>query len=325
MRRTTIALLAALEAAVAALIGLGIVLVPLMLLWAMQYGLAVDATVFLRAAADVWLLGHGVDLTVQLDPVTAGGLGLPGAGEPFPITIALLGFALLSVAAGRRIGRRSAAGGHSITGSVAAVVVYAVVGATLAIVAGADVARASIWQATLLPAFIVAIGVAIGAVAETLREPSPTDAAGGFFRDRLGALPRGGLDAVVAAVRIGAGAAFALLAVAAVFLAVLITLDYATIAGLSQSLGAGVDGGIALVVARARIPAEPRGVARGVDARPGLRARHRYDRGTRGHAARAGSRHSAARGAPGRRAAVRRAVAARARARRVRRRLAGAG
>ncbi len=173
----------------------------------------------------------------------------PAPSEPFPITIALLGFALLSVAAGRRIGRRSAAGGHSITGSVAAVVVYAAVGATLAIVAGADVARASIWQATLLPAFTVAIGVAIGAIAETLREPSPTDAAGGFLRDRLGALPRGGLDAVVAAVRIGAGAAFALLAVAAVFLAVLITLDYATIAGLSQSLGAGVDGGIALVVA----------------------------------------------------------------------------
>lgn len=249
MRRTTIALLAALEAAVAALIGLGIVLVPLMLLWAIQYGLTVDATVFLRAAADVWLLGHGVDLIVQLDPVTAGGLGLPGAGEPFPITIALLGFAVLSVAAGRRIGRRSAAGGHSITGSVAAVVVYAVVGATLGLLAGADVARASIWQATLLPAFTVAIGVAIGAIAETLREPSPTDAAGGFFRDRLGAMPRGGLDAVVAAVRIGAGAAFALLAVAGVFLAVLITLDYATIAGLSQSLGAGVDGGIALVVA----------------------------------------------------------------------------
>ncbi len=248
MRRTTIALLAALEAAVAALIGLGIVLVPLMLLWAVQYGLAIDATVFLRAAADVWLLGHGVDLTVQLDPVTAGGLGLPGADEPFTITIALLGFALLSVAAGRRIGRRSAAGGHSITGSVAAVVVYAAVGCTLALVAGADVARASVWQATLLPAFTVAIGVAIGAVAESLREPSPTDAAGGFFRERLGDLPPRVVDAVTAAVRIGAGAAFALLAVAAVFVAVLITLDYATIAGLSQSLGAGIDGGIALVI-----------------------------------------------------------------------------
>ena len=56
MRRTTIALLAALEASVAALIGLGIVHVPLMLLWAMHFELAVDAGVFLRTSADVWLL-----------------------------------------------------------------------------------------------------------------------------------------------------------------------------------------------------------------------------------------------------------------------------
>lgn len=255
MRRTTIALLAALEAAVAALIGLGIVLVPLMLLWALQFGLAVDATVFLRTAADVWLLGHGVDLTVQLDAATAGGLGLPGAGAPFPITIALLGFALLSVTAGRRIGRRSAAGGHSITGSVAAIVVYATVGATLAILAGAEVARASFWQAAALPAFTVAIGVVIGAVAESLRESplretSPsTDAAAGFVRERLDDLPPAVVGAVVAAVRIGAGAAFAVVAVAAVLTAALIAVDYATIAGLYQSLGTGIDGGIALTVA----------------------------------------------------------------------------
>src|SRR5918995_6420140 len=114
MRRTTIALLAGLEASVAALIGLGIVLVPLMLLWAVHFGLAVDVAVFLRTAADVWLLGHGVDLELQLDAVTAGRIALPGAGDPFPITIALLGFALVSVVFGRRIGVRSGAGGHAL-------------------------------------------------------------------------------------------------------------------------------------------------------------------------------------------------------------------
>src|SRR5215207_9025277 len=116
MRRTTIALLAGLEASVAALIGLGIVLVPLMLLWAVHFGLAVDVAVFLRAAADVWLLGHGVDLVLQLDAVTA----------------ALLGFALISVSFGRRIGVRSVAGGHALTGGLSAVVVYALVGTALA-------------------------------------------------------------------------------------------------------------------------------------------------------------------------------------------------
>src|SRR4029453_13124538 len=114
-----------LEASVAALIGLGIVLVPLMLLWAVHFELAVDAAVFLRAAADVWLLGHGVDLIVQLDPLTSGRIPLAGAGDPFPITIALLGFALVTVAFARRIRRRSAAGRHSFSGGIAAGGVFA--------------------------------------------------------------------------------------------------------------------------------------------------------------------------------------------------------
>jgi hypothetical protein len=249
MRRTTIALLAGLEASVAALIGLGIALVPLMLLWAVHFGLAVDAALFLRAAADVWLLGHGVDLVVQLDAVTAEQTGLPGAGDPFPITIALLGFALISVAFARRIGRRSAAEGHSFTGGIAAVAVYAVVGFVLATVAGVDGARSSLWQATLLPAVTMAVGVVIGAVIESLRVDPMTDAAGGLVRRRVAELPPALVDGVRIAVRIGAGAAFGLLAVAGVLIAALIAIDYATIAGLYQSLGSGIDGGIALTVA----------------------------------------------------------------------------
>ena len=249
MRRTTIALLAALEASVAALIGLGLVVVPLMLLWAVHFGLAVDAAVFLRAAADVWLLGHGVDLVVQLDPVTAGRIALPGAGDPFPITIALLGFALITVAFGRRIGRRSAAGGHSFSGGLAAVAVFALAGAGLAIAAGADAARADPWQAALIPAGIVALGVVLGAVGEVLRTDPATDAATGVVRRALAVLPAGLVAGSRAAVRIGAGAAFGVLALAAVLVAVLVTLDYATIAGLYQALGAGADGGIALTIA----------------------------------------------------------------------------
>ncbi|WP_157002236.1 DUF6350 family protein [Agromyces laixinhei] len=249
MRRTTIALLAGLEASVAALIGLGIALVPLMLLWAVHFGLAIDVTIFLRASADVWLLGHGVDLVLQLDPLTAARTGLPGAGDPFPITIALLGFALITVVFGRRIGRRSAAEGQSFTGGISAVVVYALVGFVLASVAGVDGARPVIWQAALLPAFAMTVGVVIGAVPETLRNDQATDAADGFVRRRVAELPTALVDAARAIVRAGAGAAFGVLAVAAVLVAVLVAVDYATIAGLYQSLGSGIDGGIALTVA----------------------------------------------------------------------------
>ena len=249
MRRTTIALLAGLEASVAALIGLGIVLVPLMLLWAVHFGLAVDVAVLLRATADVWLLGHGVDLVLQLDAVTAARIGLPGAGNPFPITIALLGFALISVAFGRRIGVRSVAGGHALTGGVAAVLVYALVGAGLALAARIDGASPSLWQAAALPAFVMALGVVIGAVPGALGEAGEADASSGLLRRLLARLPWSLVDGTRVAVRIGAAAAFGVLGVAAIAVAALIATDYATIAGLGQSLGAGIDGGIALTVA----------------------------------------------------------------------------
>jgi hypothetical protein len=248
MRRTTIALLAALEASVAALIGLGAVLVPLMLLWAFHFGLAVDVGVFLRAAADVWLLGHGVDLVVQLDPVNASRIALPGAGDPFPLTIALLGFAFVSAAFGRRIGRRSALAGHGLTGALAAVLVYAVVGTVLALVAGVDGARAATWEGAILPAATMAIGVAIGGIGPSLRRVETAEAGTGAVARALDRLPRGSVEMARAAVRVGAGAAFGVLALGAVLVAVLVALDYATIAGLYQALGAGIDGGIALTV-----------------------------------------------------------------------------
>ena len=132
MRRTTIALLAALEATVSTLIGYGVALVPLMLLWAIAFGLVAPIDAFFRAAADVWLLGHGVDVVVRLDAVTAAGIGLPGADEPFTVTIALLGFAVLTFAFGLRIGRRAADGGNPVVGACAAAVTVGVLGGAAA-------------------------------------------------------------------------------------------------------------------------------------------------------------------------------------------------
>ncbi|WP_173923627.1 DUF6350 family protein [Agromyces sp. Marseille-P2726] len=249
MRRTTIALLAALEASIAALIGLGLIVVPLMLLWAMHFELALGGDVLLRAAADVWLLGHGVDLMVQVDPVTAGRIGLPRAGDPFPITIALLGFALITAAFGWRIGRRSAAGGHSFTGVVAAIALYAAIGAALALAAGADAARAEVWQGAALPAFVIGLGAVVGATADSLRTESSTDAATSHVRRWLVRIPASLRWCLAAAARVGAGAALGVLGLAAVLVAVLVAPDYATIAGLYQTLDAGIDGGIALTVA----------------------------------------------------------------------------
>ncbi|MCM3655753.1 DUF6350 family protein [Agromyces mediolanus] len=242
MRRTTVALLAALEALVSALVGYGIALVPLMLLWGMHFQLGLGLDVVFRAAADVWLLGHGVDLTVQLDEATAAGTGVPGAEAAFPITIALLGFALLTLLVARRIGRRAVAAGAPVTGLVAAVVVSGAVGLVATLAARHPAAHASIWQGALLPAAITAAGVVIGLLSSE------------ELRDRLidllpSAVPDEWLELAGRAWRVGVGSAFAVLAVAGLVVAWAIVSSYATITGLHQVLGAGFDGGVAIFVA----------------------------------------------------------------------------
>ncbi|MFK4728601.1 DUF6350 family protein [Agromyces mediolanus] len=242
MRRTTVALLAALEALVSALVGYGIALVPLMLLWGMHFQLGLGLDVVFRAAADVWLLGHGVDLTVQLDAVTAARTGVPGAEAAFPITIALLGFALLTLLVARRIGRRAVAAGAPVTGLLSAVAVAGAVGLVATLAARHPAAHASVWQGALLPAAITAAGVLIGLLSsEELRDR---------LVDRLPqTVPDEWLELAGRAWRVGVGSAFAVLAVSGLVVAWAIVSSYATITGLHQVLGAGFDGGVAIFVA----------------------------------------------------------------------------
>jgi hypothetical protein len=248
MRRTTIALLAALEATVSTLIGYGVALVPLMLLWAIAFGLAAPIDAFFRAAADIWLLGHGVDVAFRLDAVTAAGVGLPGADEPFTVTIALLGFAVLTFAFGLRIGRRASEGGNPVVGASAAVVTVGVLGGTMGLLAATELATPSPWQSVALPALVMAAGALVGVARAFARRGWATDATTSAVRGWIERMPPVALDGIRAAVRVGVGAAFGVIAVAAGLLTVRILLDHATIVGLYQALGAGVDGDATLTV-----------------------------------------------------------------------------
>lgn len=249
MQRTTIALLAALEATVSALVGYGIALVPLMVLWATHFGLAAPLDAFFRAAADAWLLGHGVDLALHLDEVTALGLGLAGADEPFAITIPLLGFALLTFAFGVRIGRRASASGTPIVGAASATVVTGLIGAALALAAATPIAQPVVWQGAALPALVMAAGVVVGIAIAFTHGGWATDATTSALRRRVDAVPRLGRAGIRSAVRIGLGSALGVVAVAAVLVTVRIVVEYPTIVGLHQALAAGVDGGIAITLA----------------------------------------------------------------------------
>jgi hypothetical protein len=92
MNRSLTSLFAAFEALLVVAIGIGISLAPLTILWGVQYGFGPDWWGFWRAAVDIWLLGHGVDVTITLDAAVAAATGFPAAAAPFPITVAALGF-----------------------------------------------------------------------------------------------------------------------------------------------------------------------------------------------------------------------------------------
>lgn len=272
MNRTTVALLAALEAVIVAAVGIGICLVPLTLLWAVQYHLGADFLMVWRASADIWLVGHGVDLAVTLDAATVATLGFPGASAPFEVSIALLGFAVLTAGLGARTGMRAAGTSYRLTGAVSALAAFAAVAALVVLTAGSEPVRPSAWQGVALPVFVFAVGIAAGFGFAALRSPKPAepadrDAASAasasgsgdrvevvpsavltVVRRRVEALPAPLRTGVLGAVRAGSAATAIVVGLAAFVLALLIFGNYGAIIGLYEQLQTGVAGGIALTV-----------------------------------------------------------------------------
>jgi hypothetical protein len=255
MNRPLTALFAAFEATLVVAIGIGISLAPLTILWGVQYGFASDWAVFWRAAVDIWLVGHGVDIRLQLDPALAAGLGLPGADAAFPLTIAALGFALLTVLLGIRAGSRVAETRFRLLGEIVAVATFGLLSLAATLSALYPYARPSIVQGALFPTLVFGVGVLLG----SLRTRK-------WRRSRTGATPNAAehdgsslsdwfndwnptLRAITAtATRAGAGAAAAILAVSSLTLAFMLAINYAGVVALYEGLQTGVLGGIVLTI-----------------------------------------------------------------------------
>lgn len=255
MNRTTVALLAALEAVIVVAVGIGICLVPLTVLWAAQYHLAGDWVAFWRASADIWLVGHGVDLTVAVNAKLGSSLGLPGATIPFQITIAALGFALLTAGLGVRTGLRASETPFRNTGAASAVVTVAILSTLITLSASNPAVQPSLWQGILLPPFVYLLGVATGIVFAALRAgdgAGSDDGAAGLIATTLrrwvNAVPASIRDGGGAALRAGTAAAATVMAGSALILAVLIIVNFGTIIGLYEQLQAGALGGAALTI-----------------------------------------------------------------------------
>lgn len=245
MNRSLTALFAALEAVLVLGVGVGIPLVPLTIVWAAQYGFAVDWAVFWRASVDTWLLGHGVDVNVTLDMVLATDLGVAPADSSFFITIAPLGFAVLTLLLAVRAGRRVGETKHRGIGGAVSLATFAVLSAGLTLTAVYPLARPSLSQGFVLPALVFALGLGIGLL--QTRRPADDDN-GSSIRDWISDWSPSIRAAAATALRAGAASVAAVIAVSSLLVAVLLAVNYATVISLYESLHSGVVGGIAVTV-----------------------------------------------------------------------------
>lgn len=250
MNRITTALLAALEALIVVAIGVGIALVPLTILWGTHYGLGIDWFVFWRAAVDVWLLGNGVDLAVQLPVDVSASLGLAGSELPFTVSIGLLGFALLAVLLGVRTGRRAAGTDYSLTAAGVAVLSYGLLAALLTLSTGTDIVTPAPVQGVLLPTLVFAGGVLIGLTGSPGASPTLPGWVSRPLGDQLRRIPAEVRNQLLAALRGGTAAVAGIMVISGLAVFVSVLANFATVIGLYETLQADVMGGIALTIAQ---------------------------------------------------------------------------
>ena len=251
MNRPLTALFAALEALLVVGVGIGIPLVPLTLMWAFQYGLQVDYVVFWRGAVDVWLLGHGADIAFVLDPLAAAATGFPAAGEEIVLTIAPLGFALITLLLAVRAGRRIGETEHRHVGHIVAIVAFAVLSLGVTLSALHPAATPSITQGAVFPTLVFALGVAVGSEVSRRRDrPSATRVTPSrilaWIDERQGRLR----PAVTLALTGGAAASGIIMAASALAVAALVAVNYGQIIALYEGVQSGMLGGAALTIAQ---------------------------------------------------------------------------
>lgn len=247
MNRQLTALFASFEAFLVIAIGIVVPLAPLTILWGVQFGFAADWLWFWRAAVDVWLLGHGVDMTFSMDAVLAASIGVPGSDAPFTETIAALGIAFMTVLLAVRAGRRIAEADHVLLGQLAALGVFAACSFLVTFSVLDPLVRPSLVQGTLLPTLVFGIGLAIGTWL-TSRELGTRRAPQNPVARWARTWPSEVRATVFIAIRGGAAAAAGVILVASVVASVAIAVSFASIISLYESLHTEVLGGIVVTL-----------------------------------------------------------------------------
>lgn len=248
MNRVLVLLLAALDALVAAAVGIGVVLAPVMVLWFTAFGLS-DLDGLWPTAAVIWQFGHAAPVDIVLPDAYLAQTGIDATMSVFALSVPPLAFAAFTVLFAARSGARAARAGAWATGVATGAVVFAALAALVALTGRAELAVTQLWQAILFPAAFYAVGLIAGAVREAWSEgdDGPIDA----VRLRLDRSPGAWPEAPGLAMRGAAVALTGLIGAGALLLAVAIIVRAPQVVALSQA--ANLDAVGAIVMAEGQL------------------------------------------------------------------------
>jgi len=215
MQRLLVALLAAFDAAIAAAVGLVVLLAPLTLLWTLAFGATADWGALWPLAGTLWQFGHGVPLSIEISTDVLRAAGVAPDAAAFTLSVAPLAFLVFTLLFAARSGARAARAGAWLLGTLAGTAAFGAIAAAVALTAQLGGAQVPFAPAIVFPTAVYLVGALCGSVAAVW-----DDGDGGLI-DRVHDLMDSWGDwapVPAAAVR---GAAFALVAVTAVSAAAL--------------------------------------------------------------------------------------------------------
>ncbi|GAB3600323.1 cell division protein PerM [Microbacterium tumbae] len=170
MQRLLVVLLAALDAAIAAAVGVTVLLAPLTLLWTIAFGSAADWGALWPVAGTLWQFGQGVPLDIVISPEILVAVGVSQEAAEFALSLTPLAFAIFTLFFAARSGARAARSGSWLLGVLSGTVVFAVITALVAVTAQVAAARTSAILGIAVPVGVYFAGALAGAVQHAWRE-----------------------------------------------------------------------------------------------------------------------------------------------------------
>lgn len=164
MQRLLVALLAAFDAAIAAAVGLVVLLAPLTLLWTLAFGATADWGALWPLAGTLWQFGHGAPLSVEISTEVLRATGVAPAAATFTLSVAPLAFLIFTLLFAARSGARAARAGAWLLGTLAGTAAFAAIATLVALTSHLEDAQVPIMPAIILPTSVYLVGALCGSV-----------------------------------------------------------------------------------------------------------------------------------------------------------------